>query len=182
MATKEYLRNYYLNNKEKLSEYSKKWRRKHMDELREYQKNWREKHRLKCNEYQRELRKKNRNKCREFSKKYNLKNREYHKEYYEKNKGKYTLSNKKRRQENKAKVIKFLGGKCIRCGIIYDGKNACIFQLHHRSQEEKKMRRNQKIISDNGMDYTNWITTEKELKFCDLYCANCHFREHSEEY
>jgi len=152
---------------------------------KEYQKNWRKKNRLKCNEYQREWRIKNRDKCRERVKKYNLKNREYHKNYHVKNREKYILMGKKRRQKNKADAIKHLGGKCIRCGIKYNGANACIFQLHHKNPAEKKIKRD-RASSVNGklgkIEYTSWTIIKKELVLCDLLCANCHFIEHSEKY
>lgn len=168
---KEYYKIYYKNNLEKLN-------RNHAKYFKEYYK----KNSEKVNEYQREWRKKNRDKCRKFNKKYNLKNKEYYKNYYYENKEKLILLNKKRRQDNKAKAIKYLGGRCVKCGIMYDGKNACIFQLHHKNSEDKRIKRKQKLITERALNYNTWSNIKKELGQCDLLCANCHFIEHSEYY
>lgn len=170
LERKKYLRNYYLKNKKKLTEYQRRWRKKNREKYLENQRKW---HR------------ENREKCREYAKKNYEKNKDYYKNYFQKNKEKFFLYRKEWHHRNKIKAINYLGSKCIKCGIEYDGKNACIFQLHHRSQEEKRIKKSQKT-SVNGrlgkLKYETWSNVEKELDLCDLLCANCHFKEHYEEY
>ena len=74
----------------------------------------------------------------------------------------------------KAELVKWKGGKCLRCGIKYGGTNACIFQFHHNNPNEK----------DNQVKPFSW-TLEKckrEAHKCDMLCANCHFIIHSGRY
>lgn len=74
--------------------------------------------------------------------------------------------------QRKIQVIKFLGGKCKRCGLKYDGANAPVFQFHHRKPKDKKF-----AVGNVVTRYT-WLTIKKEAKKCDLLCANCHHLHH----
>ena len=77
------------------------------------------------------------------------------------------------RRQRKVDLIKLKGGKCNQCGIAYNGKNAAIYQLHHRDPSAKESR----VFFDIA-----WKRTLKEADKCDLVCANCHFLIHGAEY
>lgn len=91
---------------------------------------------------------------------------------------KYRYELKRRRShERKAELIILKGGKCQDCGTEYDGRNACIFQFHHRDPSEKEVPLNLATFERKGFDYI-----KAEVEKCDLLCANCHFKKHSVEY
>jgi hypothetical protein len=73
-------------------------------------------------------------------------------------------------RNNKLYAVKYLGGKCIRCGY-----NSCVDALdfHHRepSKKEGKMTRVLRRSFKN---------IKKELDKCDLVCCRCHREIHSE--
>lgn len=79
----------------------------------------------------------------------------------------------------KAKIIKIMGGKCSNtlCGLKYNGKNACVFQCHHGKPSEKEFSINARTL----ISYS-WKRIVKEIKKCDLLCANCHFIKENKEY
>ncbi|MBI4447784.1 hypothetical protein HY643_02295 [Candidatus Woesearchaeota archaeon] len=77
----------------------------------------------------------------------------------------------KRRREIRLKVIKSLGGHCKRCG--YD-KYPEVLEFHHRDPAQKDFN-----ISKKG-HCRSWKRVEKEIKKCDLLCANCHREIHVE--
>ncbi|MDD5008389.1 MAG: hypothetical protein PHC68_08310 [Syntrophorhabdaceae bacterium] len=68
----------------------------------------------------------------------------------------------------KAQVIRYLGGKCIRCG--YDKCHAAL-HVHHPDPTMKKLNR--------GIGRSiPWEECVKELDQCELLCSNCHIEEH----
>lgn len=78
-----------------------------------------------------------------------------------------SCNTKIRRFRAKAAAIKFLGGKCVRCG--WHGDQAAL-QFHHLK----------------GKDFTignaankSWDFIKTEIQKCILLCANCHMIEHS---
>jgi len=73
----------------------------------------------------------------------------------------------KNRKNLKKKAAEFLGGKCKICG--YD-KCFSALSFHHRDPSKKSFK----------IGYTNmsWTKTLKEVKKCDLLCANCHAEVH----
>ena len=75
-------------------------------------------------------------------------------------------------RKRKVSIINSLGGRCCKCGIKYNGKNSCIFQLHHRNPKEKET-----TIAHAVNCYSD-KRLELEVKKCDLLCANCHFIVH----
>jgi hypothetical protein len=79
----------------------------------------------------------------------------------------------------KAKVVEIMGGKCSNpnCGLKYNGKNACIFQMHHNNPSEKLFPINTRTL----INY-NWSMILDEIIKCSLLCANCHFLIENEEY
>jgi len=77
----------------------------------------------------------------------------------------------------KIKIIRLLGGRCIDCDLEYNGKNACVFQVHHKDPSKKLFVVNTRTL----MNYA-WARIINEIKKCELLCANCHFIRHNEEY
>ena len=74
-----------------------------------------------------------------------------------------------RRFRAKAAAIKYLGGKCQKCG--WHGNQAAI-QFHHKNPDEKDF-----IIGN--VANKSWDSIKKEMRKCILLCANCHMIEHS---
>lgn len=77
----------------------------------------------------------------------------------------------------KAGLIVFKGGKCEKCGYIYNGKNAAAFDLHHRNPKTKNF--NVGVNSFNKYSINrNYIEAQK----CALLCAICHRLHHATEF
>ena len=85
-----------------------------------------------------------------------------------------TCVSRLKRQENKIKTIKYLGGKCKKCGyeIKEDEFNFAAFEFHHPIDNKET------TISE--ILNRKWDTIEKELNKCELLCSNCHRIEHSD--
>jgi len=83
----------------------------------------------------------------------------------------------KRGHRLKVKVIKLLGGKCNDCGLEYNGRNACVFQVHHRDPLKKEF-----VVNTRTLINYSWKKILNEIKKCELLCANCHFINHNKEY
>lgn len=77
-------------------------------------------------------------------------------------------------RRRKVNLIKLKGGKCMRCGIEYDGTNATMFDMHHRDPLKKKM-----LLSMITLGNRAWAVILEEAKKCDLLCSNCHRIEHT---
>lgn len=78
------------------------------------------------------------------------------------------LKTRTKRRETKLFAVRYLGGKCIKCGY-----NKCLagFDFHHRKPSEK----------DFEIGRMKWRSIEEliaELDKCDLMCRNCHAEEH----
>jgi len=80
-----------------------------------------------------------------------------------------SCNTKIRRFRTKATAIKYLGGKCKKCG--WHGNQAA-FQFHHKNSQEKDF-----IIG--SVANKSWDLIKKEINKCVLLCANCHAVEHS---
>ena len=68
-------------------------------------------------------------------------------------------------------LIKYLGGKCIKCG--YD-KNISVLEFHHIDAEDKDFTLSAGI--------KNWEAMKKEADKCELLCSNCHREKHTDDY
>jgi hypothetical protein len=70
--------------------------------------------------------------------------------------------------QNKRDIVKYLGGKCVKCG--YD-KACCSLEVHHLDPTKKKIR---------GSSLKNYKIASliEELDGCILLCSNCHKEEH----
>ena len=62
---------------------------------------------------------------------------QYKREWNHRNKESRYESKVARGHRLKVKVIKLLGGECVSCSLKYNGKNACVFQTHHKNPNEK---------------------------------------------
>lgn len=76
------------------------------------------------------------------------------------------------RLENKVRAIKYLGGKCSHCGMLYP---PAAMQFHHRDPKEKETTLGQ-ALGQNKFD-----KLVVELDKCDLVCANCHAIHHADQ-
>ena len=92
------------------------------------------------------------------------------KEYEYRNRTRCGSCNTKiRRFRAKAAAIKYLGGKCAKCG--WHGDQAAM-QFHHMIPGKKDF-----ILGSVGNK--SWDSIKKEMQKCILLCANCHMIEHS---
>ena len=92
------------------------------------------------------------------------------KDYQKRNRSRCGSCNTKiRRFRAKAAAIKYMGGKCAKCG--WQGNQAA-FQFHHINSDKKD------FILGNVAN-KNWDVIKNELKKCILLCANCHAVTHS---
>lgn len=74
-----------------------------------------------------------------------------------------------RRYRAKAAAIKYLGGRCTKCGWI---GNQAALQFHHKNPKEKD------FVLGNVAN-KSWDSIKAEMQKCILLCANCHAIEHS---
>ena len=79
-------------------------------------------------------------------------------------------------RKRKLIAMEMLGNKCGFCSVTYNGKNAPIFEFHHRNPHEKEKGVTRLLIN------RSWEITLKELKLCELVCANCHNQHHGGEW
>jgi hypothetical protein len=80
-----------------------------------------------------------------------------------------SCNTKIRRFRAKAAAIKYLGGKCKKCG--WSGNQAAM-QFHHKYSKEKD-------FTIGNVGNKSWESLKIEMKKCILLCANCHMIEHS---
>lgn len=97
--------------------------------------------------------------------------REETKQEYKHNPNKRIEQQKTHRQTKKIKAIVYKGGECVRCGIKYNGTNACIFDFHHTDPKQKD-------FSPSNNRHRPWSVYKEEVDKCILLCSNCHRLEH----
>ncbi|MBW4618770.1 MAG: HNH endonuclease [Cyanosarcina radialis HA8281-LM2] len=81
-----------------------------------------------------------------------------------------SCSTKVRRYLAKQAAVKYLGGKCQRCG--WSGSLPA-YEFHHIDPSRKK-------FTIGNVSHRKWELIVKELDKCELLCANCHRIEHSD--
>ncbi len=81
-----------------------------------------------------------------------------------------------RHRRKKVDCIIYKGGQCTDCGLKYNGKNACVFHMHHRDPGSKDFAIGNQVVNKA------WSRIVEELDKCDLLCANCHEMRHSIEF
>jgi hypothetical protein len=70
-------------------------------------------------------------------------------------------------------LISLRGGKCSKCGY---NKNLSAFDFHHIDPNTKKMKLDQRSLSNSSMKLIM-----EEFEKCEVLCANCHREHHSPE-
>lgn len=80
-----------------------------------------------------------------------------------------SCNTKIRRFRAKAAAVKYLGGRCSKCG--WQGNQAA-FAFHHKNP-------NQKDFVIGNVANKKWEIIKKELNKCVLLCANCHAIVHT---
>ncbi|SRR5258708_2096059 len=92
------------------------------------------------------------------------------KDYQQRNRNRCGSCNTKiRRFRAKAAAVKYLGGKCERCG--WSGNQAAL-QFHHKDSKGKE-------FTIGNVANKSWDSIKLEMQKCILLCANCHSIEHS---
>ena len=102
---------------------------------------------------------------------------QYKREWNKRNKKSRYESKVARGHRLKVKVISLMGGKCNDCNLEYSGKNACVFQVHHKDPSKKLF-----VINTRTLINYAWEKIINEIKKCELLCANCHFIKENKEY
>jgi hypothetical protein len=104
---------------------------------------------------------------------------QYKREWNHRNRKSRYESKVERGHRLKVKVINLMGGKCSNpnCNLKYNGKNACVFQTHHKDPKQKEF-----VINTRTLINYSWKKILREIKKCELLCANCHFIKENEEY
>lgn len=96
-----------------------------------------------------------------------IKRRLCHKRYYLRNKQLYKEKNKRRKRELINFVISFKQKPCVDCGVQYQHY---VMDFDHTDTKTKTTNINRMI---NFHSYSKEKIL-KEIKKCDLVCANCH--------
>jgi DNA polymerase II large subunit len=92
------------------------------------------------------------------------------KDYQQRNRTRCGSCNTKiRRFRAKAAAVKYLGGKCKKCG--WEGNQAAL-QFHHKNSNEKE-------FNIGNVANKSWDVILQEMQKCILLCANCHAIHHS---
>ena len=72
-----------------------------------------------------------------------------------------------RRIRTKKAAVAMLGGKCVRC----PEDDFVVLEFHHLRDKDFAL---------GGVANKSWDVVKKELEKCELLCANCHRRHHSD--
>jgi hypothetical protein len=81
-----------------------------------------------------------------------------------------TCRNFKRRNEQRLKAIQYCGNECKCCGH----KDTDVLTFHHKNPKTKKF-----TLCHHWNK--SWSIILKEIKKCELLCANCHMKLHRKE-
>jgi hypothetical protein len=102
--------------------------------------------------------------------------KQYKREWNKRNKPYRKRVKGERYRRLKVKAMMLKGGKCNICHIEYDGKNAPIYEFHHRDPNMKEYQITHMLVNKA------WATLLIELEKCDLLCSNCHNQIHSVDF
>lgn len=69
------------------------------------------------------------------------------------------------RRRRKLRMIEYLGGKCLDCGLQFP---PFVYDFDHRDPAQKSF-----TVSNSGSTIS-WERIVVELDKCDLVCSNCH--------
>ena len=89
---------------------------------------------------------------------------------YEEHKRRVAVNVTALRKRRKLEAVKYLGGKCVRCGY---NRNVAALVFHHPDPSQKEF-----AISAKGLT-RSWEKVKLELDKCILLCANCHAEVHN---
>lgn len=151
---KEYKKNYYIQNKDKLININREWKAKNKDKVREYSKNYNKRHSHKIKEWGKQ-------------------HRDSRLATYSKHYQKHKLD----RQKNKIYAILYKGSKCTICDLSYNNENAAVFDFHHLDPYIKDTEISKLL---NNVEFSE--TIKLELDKCTLVCSNCHRLIHNSKY
>jgi len=98
------------------------------------------------------------------------------KAYMKRNRPKVNKWKSSAHRRNKIKAIKWKGGFCERCWLVYDGKNGASFHFHHLDPSIKE------ATIASMLTNTTFTEVIAELQKCILLCSNCHLVTHHGEY
>lgn len=83
----------------------------------------------------------------------------------------HTCEVKMVRLRQRIALIKYKGGKCVKCGY---SDNISVLEFHHKDPTKKDFTLSSCVKS--------WKKMKNEVDKCDIYCSNCHRIEHSTNY
>lgn len=101
---------------------------------------------------------------------------EANKKYQKRNRAKVNEWKAASLRRRKVEAIKWRGGFCSNCWLVYDGTNGAVFHFHHKDPSTK-VKGIAKMLVNNS-----WEAITEELAKCDLLCANCHLTLHNGDY
>lgn len=175
---KDYQKNYYENNKDRIKEIKKRYRENNKDQIREYQKQYRENNKDKIKDWYDN----NKDKIKEY-------NRNYYKEYYYENKDKIK-EYQKRYNENKKSRKFFITSSQIayKCNITIARVSQYKNSLLKENIDYKKINSKNILYSESAINkilnrqkiYKSKITKKIEKKPINLPGANYRVCESSE--
>jgi hypothetical protein len=80
-----------------------------------------------------------------------------------------TGRNQRQKRREPLEIIVYKQGRCEKCGIVCDGKNIVIFDLHSREPGGRDVSLNGKAV----------LLEKEEIDSSTLVCKNCHALIHS---
>jgi hypothetical protein len=173
-AERQYRRQWYEANKQRVAEEQRQYREKHKERIRQQQAEYRQKNRDEITQRRREAYQKNkqqlsakrRARYRERREKILARQHELYHERYRDHNREYL---RRRYRENKDYVdaLKRESG-CVRCGE----KDPVCLVFHHRDP-------NKRVASIGKLCSYTRAHLLAELAKCDILCANCHLRAHA---
>jgi hypothetical protein len=97
------------------------------------------------------------------------------KRWRRRNPEKHNNARQLRRRARKIELIISMGGKCVNCGMEYNGKNGTNFEFHHTDPVNK----------EHTVTEMLELSIERvliEANKCLLWCAHCHNIHHNGEW
>jgi len=94
---------------------------------------------------------------------------QYKREWNHRNREQRKTYQKKRIHKIKKRLIEEAGGKCLICGMPFDGDCSSLFDFHHKNPNNKLFN-----INNCSLNRYSIARIETEVAKCELLCANCH--------
>ncbi len=154
-------------NKEKAKVYWKKYKAENGDGIRENARLKQQQRRVEEPEKVREEKKRDYHKNKH---KHKIKVAEYGAQWHEKNRSKRLDYAREKQRAFKAKVVEYLGGHCVVCGLVDE---LPVYDAHHLDPSQKEFN-----ITTRRAE-ADWDVVKAELDKCVLLCANCHRKVHA---